>query len=86
MINLTQAKQLKYGDMIHHTTLKNADKTPMRFTVKGEVDIWKRDVDRIRVPLKHGLYEYGYLVNGTFEGNGKGFNVDIKDVNLGDGD
>lgn len=83
MITLEQAKALTDGNMLHHVTFKNADNTPARFKVNGGVKRWKREPDRIRVPLKHGLYGYGYLTNGTFEGGGFTFHLD--EVNLGSG-
>ena len=81
-ITLEQAKNLKYGDELHHDTFKNADgKTPMRFRVSGAVKTWKRDENRIRVPLKRGLYETGYLVNSLSEG-GRCFDLDLTEVSL----
>lgn len=68
MITLEQAKKLGYGDTLEHKTLKNADKTPMRFRVSGQIKTWKRDENRIKVPIKRGLYENGYLTNDTWEG------------------
>ena len=32
-----------------------------RLTVNGKVRRWKRDRNRIEVPVKYGLYEYGTL-------------------------
>jgi len=68
MITLNQAKNLTYGNQLHHVSLKNADGTPQRFRVSGKVKTWKRDSTRIRVPIKRGLYQNGELTNGTFEG------------------
>ena len=79
-ITLKQAKSLTWSSNLEHVTLKNADKTPMRFRVNGAVKTWKRDSNRIRVPLKHGLYDNGYLVNGTCEGGR--FELNLSDVNL----
>ena len=45
----------------------NADGSHMRFKVNGRVKRWKRDPDRVQVPVKRGLYEYGYIDNGNFE-------------------
>ena len=41
-ITLEQAKNLKYGQILHHVTDKNADGTPRRWEVTGKVKIWKR--------------------------------------------
>ena len=68
-ITLKEAKKLEYGQVLYHDTAKNADgKTAQRFVVNGAVKTWKRNPDRIRVPLKRGLYETGELTNGTWEG------------------
>lgn len=80
MITLKQAKELLHGQILHHVKLKNADKTPLRIRVSGKVKLWKRDKNRIAIPLKYGLFEYGYLTNGTQEG--KGFVLGLHQVNL----
>ena len=67
-MEIKEAKKLKYGQTIYHKTLTNSDGTPMRFRVMGSVKTWKRDPNRIRIPLKRGLYETGELTNGTWEG------------------
>ena len=61
MITLQQAKDLKFGDILHHVTNKNSDKTPQRWKVNGKVKTWKRDINRISIPVKHGLYTYDYI-------------------------
>ena len=83
MITLKQAKDLKYGDILHHVKEKNKNKTPLRVRVSGAVKTWKRDPNRIRVPLKYGLYGYGELTNGTWEGS-RGFTLHLEDVEFPD--
>lgn len=73
-ITLEQAKGLKYGDMVHITNDKNADGTPQRWRVNGKPKTWKRSPDRVKVPVKHGLYTYGYITEDN-----------LRIVNLGDG-
>ena len=64
MIRLEDAKKrLLIGQTIYHTRLKNADGTPQRWRVNGKVKRWKRDPDKIRIPIKRGLYEYSYLTH-----------------------
>ena len=82
-ITLKQAKELDYGDMLHHDSMVNSDGSPLRLKVNGKPKTWKRDLDRIKVPVKHGLYQYGEITNGTIEGNQ--FTLDISEVSLGDG-
>ena len=67
MITLQQAKDLKHGDILHHTVNKNADGTPQRWRVNGMVKRWKRSPDRIQVPLKYGLYRYDYLTENDLD-------------------
>jgi hypothetical protein len=35
--------------------------------VNGAVKRWKRNPDRIQVPLKYGMYEFFYLTNDNLE-------------------
>ncbi len=51
MITLEAAKKLKYGDIL-------IDQWGKRWKVNGQVKLWKTKPDRIRIPLKHGLYVY----------------------------
>lgn len=66
-ITLEQAKNLKYGDILYHVKNKNSDGTPQRWKVNGKVKTWKRSPERVRVPLKHGLYRYDYLDEHTLD-------------------
>ena len=61
MISLEQAKRLQYGDMLYHAVDRNADGTARRWRVNGKPKVWKRSPDRVRVPVKHGLYAYDYV-------------------------
>jgi len=61
MITLNEAKQLRVGDILYHTTYLNANGTSQRWKVNGMVKTWKRDSNRISIPVKHGLYSYDYI-------------------------
>ena len=61
MITLEQAKGLKVGDIIHQSDVYNADGTCKRWKVNGKTKLWKRNPRRIGIPIKHGLYSFGYL-------------------------
>lgn len=67
MITLEQAKSLYKGQVLHHVHNRNADGTPQRWRVNGAVKTWKRDPNRIRVPLKYGLYGYDYLTQDDLD-------------------
>ena len=58
-ITLEEAKQLQYGDYLIADNGK-------RWKVNGKVQRWKRSPDRIRVPLKHGLYAYDAITESDF--------------------
>jgi len=60
-ITLSEAKKLTIGTMLYAINYTNADGTPQRWKVNGKVKTWKRSPERVQVPLKRGLYEYGYI-------------------------
>ena len=55
-MTLEQAKNLKHGEILYHKFNRNADGTPQRWRVNGKVQTWKRSPERVRVPIKCGLY------------------------------
>ena len=61
MITLDQAKQLTYGQTLYHITNRNSDKSPQRWRVNGKVKTWKTRPNEVKVPVKHGLYNFDYL-------------------------
>ena len=67
MITVEQAKELYHGQILYHVQNRNADGSPQRWRVNGQVKRWKRDTDRVRVPIKHGLYNCDYLENDGLE-------------------
>ena len=60
-LTLEQAKNLKIGQILFHMTNKNYDGTSQRWKVNGKVKLWKRNSDRVQVPIKHGLRTYAYV-------------------------
>jgi hypothetical protein len=54
-MTVEEAKQLRHRERLIY------EPDGSRWYVNGEVKTWKRDPTRIRVPLKHGLFTYGYL-------------------------
>lgn len=59
MITLDEAKKLTYGDIL----IEGA--TERRWKVNGKVKTWKTRPEEIKVPLKHGLYSFGYLTHNN---------------------
>ena len=66
-ITLKQAKALGIGDILHHVTQRNADNTPVRWRVTGKVKTWKTMPERVRVPVKYGMYSHGYLTEDELD-------------------
>jgi hypothetical protein len=66
MLTLEQAKNLRYGDILCEVTVKGSDGNHRRWKVSGAIQLWKRDANRIRVPLKHGLYAYDAITESDF--------------------
>jgi hypothetical protein len=60
-ITLEQAKALKPGDILYVRHYVNSDGTPQRFRVNGKPKTWKRNPERVWVPLKRGLYQFEVL-------------------------
>lgn len=78
-MTLKEAKRLTPGTTLYHKTKRNTTGA-LTVRVSGRVKTWKRNPERIAIPVKYGLYDYGYLTNGTQEGNG--FVFYLKDVQL----
>lgn len=61
-MTLDEIKALRSGQSVlivaNDGTLRNAK-------INGAVRLWKRDPDRVEVPVKYGLYEYARF--GTYE-------------------
>lgn len=34
---------------------------PLNWKANGKLKTWKRSPERFRLPIKHGLYSYGYI-------------------------
>lgn len=62
-ITIEQAKQLTYGSEIHANDYFNSNGTCQRFRLNGKVRTWKRDLNRIEIPVKRGLYQYYTITN-----------------------
>jgi hypothetical protein len=64
-MTVCEAKRLGNGD---HIEILANDKKIRRARVTGAAKLWKKSPDRVKVPVKYGLYEHGYL-----EDDGSGF-------------
>ena len=60
-MTLDEAKHLTRSQEIYQNNAVNADGTPRRWRVNGKVKTWKLSPERVRVPLKHGMFTHDYL-------------------------
>ena len=67
-MTLEEAKLLNYGD--HIWFLAN-DGSARQVKVNGQVKRWKRDPDRIEVPVKYGMYEHATFYSRDFGSSGR---------------
>ena len=63
-MTLEEGKMLRYGE---HIWMLARDGSAVQVKVNGTPKRWKRDPDRIEVPVKYGMYEYSTLTNRDFE-------------------
>lgn len=55
-MTLEELKSLRYGQGVPFIA---EDGTVVFATVNGNLKTWKRSPNRVRVPWKYGMYEYG---------------------------
>jgi hypothetical protein len=67
MITIREARKLTHGDILHDVKWKNADGTPVRWRVNGAVKFWKTRPKEFRIPVKHGMYDFGYITHENAE-------------------
>ena len=63
MITLFDAKNAYYRQTFYHQFLRNSDGSPLRARVNGQCKLWKRDLNRFELPIKHGLKDCGYITD-----------------------
>jgi len=67
VVTLAQAKRLRYNQVLYHRRWRNADGSAQRWVVKGKPKTWKTRPHQVRVPIKRGLWEYGYLTESNLK-------------------
>ena len=66
-LTLEKAKTLKRCDIIYHKINKNSNGTHQKWKVNGKIKLWLTDKNRFQIPVKHGLYSYGYIDQHNFK-------------------
>lgn len=60
-LTLEQAKALQGYETLYHRIETNSDGSAKRWRVNGKVKTWKTRPAEVRIPVKHGLYDYDYV-------------------------
>ena len=76
-MNLQQAKSLRPGDILHYTGDYPCERRVgprggvtvkiIQARVTGMVRTWKTRPDHVMVPIKHGMYDSGYLTHENMD-------------------
>ncbi len=59
------AANLPHGTTLYHRYERNADGTPARCRVTGKCQTWKRDGEKFKLPVKHGLRNCFYITEAN---------------------
>lgn len=60
-LSLEEAKNLKYGNTVYFRKENDSRGALKKVKVNGQVKTWKRNTERVQIPWKYGLYDYGYI-------------------------
>ena len=61
------AEMVNHCNTNSHIWFRSTDGTARQAKVNGAVRTWKRDANRIEVPVKYGMYEYGTFYGTDLE-------------------
>lgn len=62
-MTLQEAKRLRYRQTVYIKGEYDSDGRASKCRVNGKVQTWKTRPNEVRVPVKRGLYEYGYITH-----------------------
>ena len=61
MVTKNMAVAMRHGEVLHDSTILNADKSPARCRVNGKCKTWKTRPLDFRLPVKYGLKKCFYV-------------------------
>jgi hypothetical protein len=56
-----EVSELLNGQVFYHKTLTNKDGSPLKAKRNGKNKLWKTRPSEFKIPVKRGLYEFGYI-------------------------
>lgn len=66
-MDINLAKFLKPGDIINDTKVANSKGKLIHWKINGKPKTWKKDPNRIKIPIKFGLWEYWYVTEDNLD-------------------
>jgi hypothetical protein len=66
-LTLGMAKNLEYRDQLYVKGSFNSKGIPETWRVNGKPKTWKKLPDKVSVPIKHGLRDFGYLTENNID-------------------
>lgn len=66
-LTIEKAKTLRCREVLAMNDEKNADGTCVRWRVNGAVKTWKTRPNEFSIPVKHGMYDYGYVTEKNYQ-------------------
>ena len=66
-MTLNEAKRLRHGQTVWIKGAYDSDGSPSKCRVTGKVQTWKTRPDEVRVPVKRGMREYGYITHRNLD-------------------
>ena len=66
-MKLSEAKKLQIGNVVYQVDAHNADGSARRWRVNGQVKTWKRNPERVKIPIKHGMFSHDYITENNLE-------------------
>ena len=64
-MTLSEAKKLRFRQTVYFKGEHDSDGSPSQCRVNGKVQTWKTRPAEVKVPVKRGLYEYGYITHNN---------------------
>ena len=58
---IMNTRLIKTAQNFEHKSLLNADGSRLRARRNGATKTWKTRPTEFRIPIKHGMYDYGYI-------------------------
>jgi len=65
-LTIEKARTLTYRNVLAMNDEKNSDGTCVRWRVNGAVKTWKTRPNEFRIPVKHGMYDFGYITEKNY--------------------